>query len=343
MNFENQIGFFELIENKINSRLTISNKVAHVLGISPSGAYKKINGSSKLSFEEAIVLSRSFEISIDQLISNNSASGLNVPYPFYSNALALKINSYQDYWTNMLSHMRNLCSQTIIDTIYLTNELPFFYYLQFPRLLFFKMYVWNRTTWKTSSGIDYYDYEECQKRYAAILTATNEILKIYNSYESKEIWNLDILRMTIMQLSCCTRSRMFKNPEDIKHILLDIKKIIKLCEDTCESGNKTIYGQEEEGAPVQIYLNELAVNSEIIFIKSNRKSMVYNKFDTPNYIRTSNLGIIDFAENWLNDIVKQSTLISEVGHKDRNHLIKHLTQQITSFEERIHGMIKAFY
>ena len=311
------------------------------LEISKPAAFKRIRGESKLTFNEIMLLCRYLGFSFDQIVNGTALTPKN-GFPFYSDALKYKPTSLHEYWANMLNHLDKLEVIPGITSIYLTNEIPFFHYIQFPNLFYFKQFVWNKTSWHIPYPSSHYN----KAFFSSDPQVTNiikEITKTYTATPSTEIWNPEMLNLTMMQLSYYVRSGAFKKIEDIEEILEDIYKLISFMKRMSEEGKKMFANGQMSDKDLFIYLNELTINSEVIFITSPSYRLVYNRYDSPNHIRSDNDVICDHMEGWLDSIINLSTLISKRGQRERGLFFKNMFNQFETYEKKIEGMIKAYY
>jgi len=314
--------------------------VVSILGISKSGAYKKLNGDSKFSLEEIIKIFEETNISFDQYFLKNA--DLLKSYSFSTDTIKYKPCSYDEFWFQINSNLEGLIEDPNASAIYLTNEIPFFYYLQFPKLLSFKLFVWDKTNWGISPEVENFSFNIIDN-IPRLNEITQNVLNQYLSYPSIELWNPDMLRLTMMQLTYYTKAGAFKSAEVIREIISDMDKMLVLMKRNCDSGKKSFFGKEASSNDVEIYLNELVFNSEMIFIRSDNRKTLCNKYDTPNYLISDDQRVCDHIEIWLEKIIQKSTLISSRGKRDRDMFFKIAFEDLDIFLERMEGMIKTYF
>jgi len=314
--------------------------IMSLLGMSKSGAYKKLNGDSKFSLDEIITIFKSLNISFDRYFLSSESQFQS--YSFSTDTIKYNPRSYSEFWDQINNNLEALVQDQNASAIYLTNEIPIFYYLQFPKLLAFKLFVWDKTNWNISPEIDQFSFN-ITDTIPQLKKVTQSVLDIYLSYPSIELWNPDMFRLTMMQLSYYTRAGVFKSPEIIREIISDMDKMLIFMKKNCDSGKKSFFGKEDSNNDVEIYLNELVTNSEMIFIKSDNQTVLYNKYDTPNYLRSNDRRVCDHIAEWLEKIIGKSTLISTRGKRDRDMFFKNAFEDLDIFTERTEGMIKTYF
>ncbi len=335
-----QKDFIKLLSEKVQKGNKLVDEIALVLKISHQGAYKKMQCNSKLTFNEIRDLCTYFKVSFDKVLSADNSDNKD-PYPFYSDALKYAPDSYSQYWSNLLQHLNRYAEYADLYGFYLCNEVPFFYYTQFPNLLHFKMYIWNKTSWRMPGMNDTFDPSIFTKD-KSLAEVVKKVTTYYHSYPTTEIWNPDMMRMTMMQINYAIKGGLINNKEDLDAILSDMDKMVRYMEKISISGIKFIFGNKEQLCPVEIYVNELSVNSELIFIKSKDYKILYNKYDSPNYLRSDDQRICKHAENWISDIINLSVKISAVGQGNRQQFFKVINGDIYNFTKKTELLFAAY-
>lgn len=314
--------------------------ITSILGMSKSGAYKKLSGDSKFSLDEIIKIFQELNISFDKYFLSDDAQFKT--YSFSTDTIKYKPRSYSEYWNQIKSNLEHLVTDPSASAIYFANEIPFFYYLQFPKMLAFKLFVWDKTNWNIHQDLDQFSFGIINN-IPELNEITQRILKIYLSYPSIELWNPDMLRLSMMQLSYYVKAGVFQSAEQIREIISDMDKMLIFMKRCCDSGKKSFFGKEDSNNDIEIYLNELVVNSEIIYTSSNNYTAIYNKYDTPNYMLSDDKRVCDHICDWLEKIISKSTLISTRGKRDRDMFFKNAFEDLDIFQERMEGMIKTYF
>ena len=60
-----QISFLEKVKEQIPSSISLVNELAELLNVSVDSAYRRLRGDTDLSFEEAILISNKYNVSLD--------------------------------------------------------------------------------------------------------------------------------------------------------------------------------------------------------------------------------------------------------------------------------------
>lgn len=315
----------------------LNDEVASILSLSKSGAYSKMNGTNSLSFDEAVKLCKHFNILLDRQIHSEKLNAL--PFPFYSDALRSKPANFSDYLKNILNHISLEKAGAKPSAVYVANEIPIFHIIQFPYLCAFKFFVWNKINWQISTGY--------QEQIIQDLVTNKEIheyraalIQNYNGYSGSEIWNLHMLRQTYSQISYFIDIGIITNKELVDNILFDIHKLIIHLSKMAESGVKRMFGENKTGSKCKIYLNELIITNDIIFIQTEKLDVVYFHYDVPNYIRTTEELISNHMKLFVEQIKLVSSPISDaILIKERAHFFHQLEKDHEFQKSRILGRL----
>lgn len=322
--------------NKLKDTLNISKegelktRVAQMLGISESGAYKKINGITQLTLEEMnqICSLLNFEIEVKEKTSDVK----QYPFSFYCDDLVVPPHSYEQWASNILNHSMQLDKfKPDYSVISYQSEMSYFHILPFRSLLYFKLYAWNRSSWKIPSQ-QKFKLSEFRQNYA-LNSLLDKVYEHYVNYTSVEIWHIDFINGILSQLKYYYHLNIFEDKDDLISIIKDIKKIVVHLRDISSKGKKKIFGQKGYSSPIDVYVNYTHTSSSVMYIESSQFRMIYNLFLHPNYIRTQDEHICDYTKQWLDKVIGQSELISGSGELIRNSFFQNLTEKIIALEK----------
>lgn len=341
MDAKTQKDFFEIISRQLSGDASLVTEVAAALSMSESGAYKKINNISKLSFDEIIMLCKTFGVSFDSFTSDADKS--LSPYFYYSDTIRYEPRSYLEYVSGFLESSKMLDrSRENYQVSTFANEVPMMHYLQFPYLFYFKLFAWNRTNWK----IKQYGRDYNTAHYFDDVDLTKTVRRLqdhYDSYDSIDIWNKQIFTNTLQQLTYYIKAGVFKKVDDIYAIYNDLKKLLKHLQLVAEKGKKISFSSGQEKSKIAIYLNEVVISSEIIYVTKEGYRIVYHSYDTPNYIKSDDARVCNHMEKWLDKVINQSILISGQGEREREITFKVFEKELNQYGDKMEAFVKGYY
>src|SRR5687768_15452720 len=135
-----QVSFFQHLKSQLPPHLSLVDEIADLLNISTDSAYRRIRGEKPIAFEELQKICVHYHVSLDQFLHLQTDSFV------FSGKLATSSDSFYETWINKL-----LQDLTFMNTFekkhfyYLTKDIPFITYFQFPELMTFKSFFWMRS------------------------------------------------------------------------------------------------------------------------------------------------------------------------------------------------------
>lgn len=328
---QHQKSFFEYLHHVTGYERTdqFAECIAQALGISRSGAYKKVKGISKLTLDEAVTITQTLGVSINQYLEKLGASRSG--YIFQSNDVVHSIDSYTQWADNIYDHGIALEKLRPNYKVYsFSNEVSVFQYIGFHYLLSFKLYVWHRNNWQIKGLGDQYDFN-IYNNDRALHKSLQKVSDHYTSYESVEVWSFDFLSNILSQLLYYTKLGKVSQ-QDAQYILDDIKKLISHLFKQAELGMKKKFGNKQNGAKLEIYLNYTHTNPELLYITSDELDMVYTQYLSPNYLRTKDQRICQYTKKWMDSAISQSSKISGVGEIEREKALRNILEIVDKYE-----------
>lgn len=299
--------------------------VSQSLKISESGAYKKVKGITKLTLAEASRLAEHCGVQLD--IRQRSSNTANHPFTFYCDDLVTPPSSYEQWASNILNHSRLLDKLRSDYKVWsYQSQLSYFHIQPFRHLLYLKLYAWNRSSWDIPTR-EKFSISDFTRNYA-LNSVLDKVIEHHVSYDETAIWQIDMLNGIFSQIKYFHQLGIFDHKEDLQMVIRDLYKLIDHLEAIAQSGRKQIFGKKGAHGKLEVYLNYTQSSPNIIYIKAPQFRMVYNQYLIPNYVRTSNDDICDYADKWISKIINQSVLISSSGEVARSGFFSQLRHDL---------------
>jgi hypothetical protein len=333
-----QEQLFEYIQELTPKRSPLVNDLMTILNLSKSGAYKKLNGESNLSLDDTIKLSRHYGFSIDQFVADRHNA-----IPFFVDAIRSQPKSYDGYLRNINKHFEFIRGCKHVEVCYVTNEVPVFHYLQFPLLFYFKLFVWNHTSWQMPGRPHRFSLREFTND-STLNELIKSMLREYYGYDGMEMWNIRFLDITLDQIKYYAHSGIFENKEDIHSIFREVEKMSRHLKKMAEVGFKfNLERPEEKLGTLTVHMNELVASTNIIFVVADNFNYVFTTYDPPNFIRSADDRFSTYTENFINNTKKHSLLISGAGERERERTFRLITKKIERAKQELEGILSYIY
>lgn len=295
------------------SQKEMVTKISEWLNLSETSIYNKISGRSHFSVEELFVICFKARVSLDFLMFNST--GKHGYVQFYADGLKYKPRNYEDYLTNIIGYYTKVKQLTGVTGYFLANELPLFHYLDFPNLVYLKMFIWNKINWQISHIPSEYNFKDFKSNFE-IQQQINLLKNLFNSFPNVEIWNPNMLDNTIAQFNYLREVRIINQKDDIYYLTKEFKDLVNDLEELTLSGQKP-QNYKDERYNCDIFITDLNLGSEVILVKSDQYDLLFQQIDVPNYMQTIDERMVKNQLTFFENIRKISTLITKAGEKER--------------------------
>jgi hypothetical protein len=322
--------FFQHIKANLAAHLSLVDEVADILSISNDSAYRRIRGEKPLSFEEIKTLCSHYRVSLDQLLHLNNESYL------FSGPLTNNDNfGIESYLGHLLQQVNYFNSFENRELIYNGKDLFLFHLFGFPNLTVFKILFWMKTILQYS--IDVRDKAVMDTIKESALKLTGKMTDAFYRLPLTEIWHDDSLNATLRQIDYYRQSKIFPSEEYALNLYREMLGMVDHIEKQAEAGCKFPVGSKPNASSVgyKFYYNEFVLGDNCNLALLNNTKTVYINHSALEIISTKDPVFTEYVFHHLQNIMRKSTLMSQVGEKERS-------KYFNSLREKIDSRIKTF-
>ena len=326
-----QEQLFQLIKAKLPAESSVADEIAKLLEISSDSAYRRMRGEKLISFEELYKLAINYKISLDQLMNIDTSSFL-----FQGNLLNDKTFTFEAYLTNMMHNMAYFNSFKQKEVFYMCKETPIFHYFNLKDLAAFKYYFWMITLLGfpefKNKKVKLDEYPE------HLYEISYKVLGIYNQIDSNEVWNIESWNSTLHQIDYYLDNQMFSSNSDAFKVYEAMEKLLDHLEEQAKRGYKFSINDPEKTqlGKYFMYFNETVIqdNSMLILLdKTSKMSMLSHT--TINYLLTRDINFCEHHSQYIQNLIRKSTLISEVSEKERSRYFRRMRERVEKRKESL--------
>jgi hypothetical protein len=218
---------------------------------------------------------------------------------------------------------------------YASAELPVFTYNFFPELISFKLYIWGRTTW---------NLESLRNRQFSldlvtppIIRLSQELLGHYLRLNSTELWTAQIMDNTLAQIEYHVYSGGFRDPKEAMILVDKLAEWAIHMKAMAAAGKKFNVGEKPNlgRGDFNLYYNEMVYTNISALIASDTGRMVFTAFCTPNFLKSTDDKLCDYAESWFSSITAKSSRFSGEAEKLRDWFFRESAQKIERRKQRM--------
>jgi hypothetical protein len=218
------------------------------------------------------------------------------------------------------------------EIIFAATDIPFYHFLAFKELTFFKLYAWQQSAYIAgTSYTDFYNHLVSDE----LLDCYEKTVRNYRRIPSSEIWTQNTLDYSLNLLEYFYDTGHFS----------DKKMAVSLCEqfieliDTIQRWTINGIKDEETHTPFKLYLSDTLFESSFIMfkqIKDDRLTMQCSlKLFTINSLNITDQIFCRETDQWLDHLTKQSLLISGASEKERYTFFSKQKQKIQLLIDKI--------
>lgn len=307
-----QTYIFDEISKHFKTRSEMIDGLMKLFNVKNDAIYRRLRCETMLTPEEMSILAQKYNISLDSYIFGKTDALF-----FTFNPFIRTVKNIEDYLEGIHQDVTMLNRLPQVHIYNAWAEIPFFFYMFFPRLFSFKMYVYGRTIWQ----IDYlqtrpFDFDVIP---VPVIQKSEEILKLYCALPTTELWSLNIMDNTLNQIEYHTNSRSFKNPKDALDLCQDMLQLANHMETMAHHSKKFPLGAKPEtssGSAFTMYHNEMIYTNNTIFVTSTAGRAIYTTYGNPNFLKTTDERMCDYTAEWFSSVLSKSLIMhSERGRK----------------------------
>jgi transcriptional regulator with XRE-family HTH domain len=318
-----QKEFLNRIKKNLPAHISLVDEVAELLNVSNDSAYRRLRGETSLTFEELVILSQKFNVSVDSVLGHQKKNKISFNYnPIHEKDLQLI--QYLEALNKLLYNFSTLSNTTLI---YAANEAQFLLF-HVPEVAAFKLFFWSKTSYDfEESKNKKFSMDDYNERFAEVI---KNIVKHYVKIPTVEIINEDYLNSTLNQIRFYYDSGYFNSQEEAIMICDKLKELINHNKREAELGFKFIIGEPEIGneGNLKIYHNEILHSDNVISAKVGDQYFCYLLINTINFMITGNQGFSKHTYNYLDNLKKKSNPICVTAEKERNKFYKKLLEKV---------------
>jgi len=327
---EIQQGLFQEIKASIPSTVSATEEIAKVLDVSVDSVYRRMRGEKTISLDELYKLCSHYKISLDQLMNIQTGA-----FMFRGNFLNSKTFRFEDYLKGSIRDLNYMNSFKNVDFYYLCKDVPIFTHFYFREIAAFKYFFWMKTI---------FHFPEFEHRRFTFDLYTDElndlgekVLALYNQLPSTELWNVENINIAIRQIEFYRDSQMFVSDKDVLRLYESWEKVVDHVQKQAERGYKFDHNDPHMKplGPYRVYFNEVILgdNSFLVLLEGTKMALVTHT--VINYMQTRDINFCENMYDYVQSLMKRSTLISKVSEKERSKFFRILKERIARRKETL--------
>jgi hypothetical protein len=154
---------------------------------------------------------------------------------------------------------------------------------------------------------------------------------------STELWNVENINIAIRQIEFYRDSQMFVSDKDVLRLYESWEKVVDHVQKQAERGYKFDHNDPHMKplGPYRVYFNEVILgdNSFLVLLEGTKMALVTHT--VINYMQTRDINFCENMYDYVQSLMKRSTLISKVSEKERSKFFRILKERIARRKETL--------
>ena len=280
-------------------------------------------------------LALTYKISLDELAFQDA----DIVFVSY-NIFEAETHNFLEFTSNLNKMLKQVNGHPNIEILNASDEMPIFQLMRFPELFAFKLYVWGVNTWQFNhlKNIPF----KTSLVSPDVFKIAKENVKLYDSIETTELWDLGVMDKTLHQIESCVLTQKFDNPEMAILLCEQLMQLFQHLKKVAEVGFKFPLGQtaEKSKGKFNLFYNQMTSTGNTFLIKSAQTKFLITTYCSPNFLRSQDLRLCNYTEDWFKNIISQSIPMSGAGAGRRDQYFNRLEKKINNMIKRIEMIIE---
>lgn len=301
-----QTKIFKIIEKQFSDRGEFLQAIADTLCVTLPNVRRRISGQTKLIYEEVQKLVETFSLGMEDLFPGRKEILL-----FTYRKLDLPdIENYVAYLEGLLAMWERAAEDKSSKISIVTDEIPIFYFMDYPQLTMFKLYsyAYDMDVYKSSfeSFVEKMEKHDFTGYFKRISTA-------YSKIESIEIWDNKVLNRIIHDLNLKQDLDCFKKTSTVDDLKNDLRDLLN-------NFRKTVVKGSKNGGGKLGFLHKESINRlSFMLVEDSHSASLSIKLHTINSMTTRNIYLIEEGKKWVKSAIDSSLALS-LGSKSKRKI-----------------------
>lgn len=325
-----QIQLFRQIRDRLPGHLSLVEEIADTLEISNDSAYRRIRGEKTMSLQEVQKLVQTYGFSVDDLMAGKQAT-----VTFHASFLEEQRFTFADWMGQLLLFTEKAAGAEDNEAIFILNELNIFHVIQFPALLAFKLYFWQKSNLGFASLKDIkFSVDELPGK---IKDLSRQIAENFITVNTIEFTTEECLNSILKQILYYNESGYFNRREDALSVCSDLHQLVDHQQKQAELGYKFMAGDPPVGREgnLKLYYNDIILADNTVMVRAGDSKATFITSNAINLMQTYNSDFFEYCYRWGRNLLSKSVPISGTAEKARNRYFRQLREQIERVAEKI--------
>lgn len=317
---------FSIIRQKLPNNVSFIEEIADVLDVSYDASYRRLNGKTALSFEEALKLAKYYKISLNNLYGLDEEETISVLKQRGSSGSDERLDDFFKLVTKSVNIFAKFKSP---EFLYAAKDIPIYYlphntlYTKFRLYAFMnihtnKEFKQGRTTLREFHPHSSLIYDSiCFKN-------------AFRGLKGTEIWNDTTIDSSLYQIYYFYEIKMITKEEGVQ-LCHELKALIESIEQQAAKG----VWNESPNARYKMYHNQLVNLNNTVFFKSRKIKTLMIPYTSLSYLRIDDEQTCEEIDEHFDKKLKFSKKISGDAEVERKLFFTSMYEKIEQLCKQI--------
>jgi hypothetical protein len=261
--------------------------------------------------------------------------GKKATVTFQTSFLDERSFTFSDWMAQLYGFTRMATSHGENEAVFILNELNIFHLIQFPELLAFKLFFWQK------SNLDFSTLQGKKFSYSdvpdGISQLSEQIAGEYVKINTIEFTTEESLNSILKQILYYSESGYFNHREEALGLCSELHRLVDHQQVQAELGYKFPHGGNRSGREgnLKLFYNDLVLADNTVMVRAGETRATFITSNAINLMQTYNSGFYDYCYRWGRNLQSKSVPISGTAEKARNRFFRQLHDQIDRVADRI--------
>lgn len=271
-----------------------------------------------------------FGISLDNALQLNSNS-----FVFTGNFIKAENFDFGEYMKFALQQVKYMSSFENRHMIYMCKDIPLFHHFHLREIAAFKHYFWMKNVLhRPEFANKKFRMDDYPDEYFELGKAT---LSNYNTLPSTEVWNFESMNSTLRQIEYHHDINTISNTKETYSLYEAMGKLVDHLEEQATLGYKFDIGDpsKKKLGEYQMYFNEILIMENSMLVTLNGVKAAFLVHNVLNVMITRDVTFCENMNQYIQNLLRKSTLISMVSERERLRFFKQLRNRIEGRKQNL--------
>lgn len=318
MNIEKE-KLFSIIRQKLPNNVSFIEEIADVLDVSYDASYRRLNGKTTLSFEEALKLAKHYKISLNNLYSLDEEETISVLKQRGSTGSDERLD---DFFRLVSKSVGIFSKFKTPEFLYAAKDIPIYYLPQNALYTKFRLYVFMNIHTKEDLKKEQTTLQSFHPNSSLVYDSIN-FKNTFKSLKGTEIWNDTTIDSSLYQIYYFYEIKMITKEEAVQ-LCRELKGLIESIEQQAANGTWS----DSPKSRYKMYYNKLINLNNTVLFKSQKVKTLLIPYTSLSYLRIDDEKTCEEIEEHFDKKLKFSKRISGDAEVERKLFFTSMYEKI---------------